>query len=767
MKKRLLVFGLLLALAEGHALTVGQIDVHSFLGQPLRAEVPIFSERKEEIAQLRVQLASPDDYARAGLPYSSILETLVIEPLRYPNGRWVIRIVSAEPVKSPVLDLLLHIETADGKILRHWTLLLDPPTFAEPTTKERPSHVEIALPQTDFTPPLAEATGSVAPPKPPARQETARPRHHRVRPGETLWPIAKRFKPKGATTHQMAIALFRHNPDAFVDNNLNLLRAGAVLKIPEPEAVLAMPPKEARQEFHRHMVAWQKKRRQERPPAPTQMARAEELLKPRLRLEVPREGAPTPPQEAPRALSPERQALLTLPLKREIEALRKELMEADEELALAVLEVDEQKRSKAEVAKPPAVKKPKPVVITRPKPVPQPIERPKEPSEIEKVAGEAVETVVSYRPYLFAGSVLLLILAALLTYRRYKREQEVEEIMASEEGPALSEFEGVATESVESEPIDVSVSEQETVEREEEESHVQVKQTEETISEIDWLKDFEFDQDLALDFDLTGESTAEDVVDPLTEADVYLTYFQYDKAEEIIRKALEKEPDRPDLQFKLLEIYYNKADAESFEKYAKEFAARGMAQDSVLWSRVVEMGRALCPTSDFFKETAPSVTKPEISEDETVGLTTSVPHEEGGENETISFTPPKIDFAEEGTPPSTESAPAELTATEPPSSVSSTDLELSDAGTEPPPPEEPIAWTPPASPALETKPTEEAKIALAGQRESAVKLEVAKTYLELGRQEEAKSLLEELYLHGDDEVRAEARQLLESLEEDF
>ncbi len=578
---------------------------------------------------------------------------------------------------------------------------------------------------------------------------------YRVKAGETLLQIARRFTPPGTTTYQTALALYRHNRHAFLDDNPNLIRAGALLEIPDRQAVQEIPPEEARREFQRSLAAWRERQK-------TQLAKRETPstprpegypppATPRLKLEVP----PGEPETVSREEAPSsREAGLILALQRRVAALERQLERADEELAVAVLETLYRE------LKPPRAKTSKPVVVAQKEP-----EKPEEPPQGE-LFSETAETITTYRPYLLTFSFLLLTFAGFLAFQRARRRREVEEIMTTPQAAvAAMTQEELPAEAHEEAPTE-SVSEREVAQ-----SVATTSQEEEAPAEpeIDWLKDFELDEKLALDFDLTGEGEME-VIDPLTEADVYLTYFQYDKAEEIIRKALEEEPNRTDLQFKLLEIYYHKADPTSFEQYAKRFAEQGLARDPAIWARVVEMGRALCPTSDFFKEATPLEEKPPVEEADT--------------GEPVRFTPPKIEESpeephasesDEGTPPPEK--PAVETDLEPSlgEPVRFTPPKIEESPEERhAPEEEPLRFQgeeahrgpSPLEPSLKEDVADGGNGASVWDRESRVRLEVAKTYLQLGRRNEARAILEELYLHGSEAVRSEVRELLESLEEE-
>ena len=290
--KRALVLSLAisLALGAGQALAVGlgQIQVKSRLNQPLVAEIPVTVDRGSDAESLAVGLASAEEFARIGIERSQIGVPLEFTLVKGENGKAVIRITSSEPVRSPFLDFLIAANWSNGRVLREYTVLLDPPTtapavaaVAQPAQVQRQSATapppadstpvdsisdadapESAQPQSSTAepsaPPVAVVPAKAVPEAYRAPQETRQAASTQqpsqasiagsdgriygpVATGETLSQIAKANLPgSDVSANQMMVAMLNANPQAFSQNNINRLKSGAILRIPSPEEIRAV-----------------------------------------------------------------------------------------------------------------------------------------------------------------------------------------------------------------------------------------------------------------------------------------------------------------------------------------------------------------------------------------------------------------------------------------------------------------------------------------------------------------------------------------------
>ena len=262
--KRPLQLSLAIALALGvtnaFALGLGAIQVQSGLNQPLVAEIPIIQSAPGEAEGLIVQLASDEDFERVGMNRSSIGMPVQFSLGKNARGEPVVKITTQEIVREPFVGLLLEANWPKGRLLREYTVLLDPPIMA-PAVKGS-SAVAVAAKEPASTAvqprpgakPAASAppAASAAPARPaaakaePAAKASAAPRaaggneYGPVASGETLGEIARATRPdESVSINQMMLALLKSNPDAFFKDNINALKRGAVLRIPSGEEVAA------------------------------------------------------------------------------------------------------------------------------------------------------------------------------------------------------------------------------------------------------------------------------------------------------------------------------------------------------------------------------------------------------------------------------------------------------------------------------------------------------------------------------------------------
>lgn len=279
MNKRLrlpLALALALGSSQALALGLGQIEVRSGLNQPLEAEIPVVSTAGEAEA-LKVRLASPDAFARVGLDRPATLAAnLEFAVATDDRGRTVIRVSTPNEIVEPFLTFLLEVDWGKGRMLREYTVLLDSPTMAPiqgapaattPISDAPPQQAEVlpppSLPEPAETPAPIDSTAAPAPtPEPQAPVATESPgfasdSYGPVAAGETLWSIASRTRPDSdVSVNQMMVALLRANPDAFIGNNINRLKSGAVLRIPGRDDAVATAAAEAAAQVREQTQAW-------------------------------------------------------------------------------------------------------------------------------------------------------------------------------------------------------------------------------------------------------------------------------------------------------------------------------------------------------------------------------------------------------------------------------------------------------------------------------------------------------------------------------
>ena len=255
------------------ALGVGDINLRSSLNQPLDAEIDLLQVRDLTSEEIRSMLASPDDFGRAGIERSFFLTDLKFTPVVKPNGKSVIRVTSSRPVNEPYLNFLMEVRWPSGKVLREFTVLLDPPlyqpasiTSTTPVSAPTSSSARVSPPQPTIAPaqprssnPYAAAPATTASAAPAATSPSSSTEWRTSR-SDTLWEVALKSRPAGANVHQTMLAIQDLNPGAFINNNINQLKSGQTLKLPTSEQAGQRTGSEAVAEVAAQNRAWQEGR---------------------------------------------------------------------------------------------------------------------------------------------------------------------------------------------------------------------------------------------------------------------------------------------------------------------------------------------------------------------------------------------------------------------------------------------------------------------------------------------------------------------------
>jgi len=210
----------------------------------LAAEIALLNTGHVDASQVLVSLAGPADYERVGVEREHFHTTLQFKVDIPPNATdGVIRVSTADKVVEPFINFLVDVRWPTGRILREYTVLLDLPIY---------SHAPQApAPAAAARPPVAASPQAAAPADSLAGQQ------YRVSPNDTLWEIAARSRPDGrASIFQMMIAIQQQNPQAFLNNNINLLRSGATLDIPTEDQALAISSGESQAAVREQNAQW-------------------------------------------------------------------------------------------------------------------------------------------------------------------------------------------------------------------------------------------------------------------------------------------------------------------------------------------------------------------------------------------------------------------------------------------------------------------------------------------------------------------------------
>ena len=268
---------LLFALGANPAwsLGLGEIELDSALNEKLRAEIELIDAAGLEPAEILVSLASSEDFERVGVERFFFLTDLRFEVAVDNRGRPIIRVRSSQAVSEPYLNFIVEVLWPSGRLLKEFTLLLDPPTFtqaaapsisapardtasatgggrverAEPTPRTAP----VTIPQRS----TASAPRATAPAPSQAPRQSAGDGEWLTTQSDTLWKIASETLPsESVSVEQNMMAIKRKNPRAFIRNNINLLKAGYVLRTPDTAEANELTDSQAKREVAMEHEAW-------------------------------------------------------------------------------------------------------------------------------------------------------------------------------------------------------------------------------------------------------------------------------------------------------------------------------------------------------------------------------------------------------------------------------------------------------------------------------------------------------------------------------
>lgn len=784
MRKVALMMAVAMASGRAYALGLGDIELHSALNRPLNAEIPLLVDNPKELDGASVLLAPNDEFVRAGIDRPAILSDLKFNIVTDKNGS-VVRITSSQPIREPFLDFVVQLRWPSGRLMREYTVLLDPPVFGEeqhsaavtppaaaPVAMTPPAAPAVATPAA-ATPAVSAAPTpaprqarrsstsihngevSAAAPKPASPPQAVSAGAHGYGPtkrNDTLWNIASEVRPDDSVSvYQMMLALLKENPEAFYDNNINNLKAGYVLRVPDKATATGISQQRAVQEAARQYQQWQQARGgiavPESPPAgqtaattaaPTAAAEDKDKETARLRLVAPSDSHGGGTAGGMQAELDKLRGDLALAMessdsaKRESDELRSRVAALEEQInsmqRLLTLKdqalSDMQKRSGLEV--PASAQTPAAVVAqsasptaakpaVKPVPPPTPADRAPSLSDNPALVGAA------------GGAALLLLSVGWLMVRRRRGDQAEDEMMiepvvqdepappfsirAADAAPAVAEVRDEAL--VNDEPQMNQVAEE------------MAQQAEQNITQT------------ASDLDVM--STPEGDIDPIVEADVYLAYRRYQQAETLVQNALSKQPDRQDLQAKLLEIHYAAKNGEAFRKVAESlYINLGSNEQDLLWQRILPMGRELCPDDELFA----------AHDDDTAAEASDLDEAAAMPHEVMTPAEEKMEFdldlggggaveastsAAEETPAGAEREAANWEAEPAVSDFGNLDFGLDDGDL------------------------------LAGTDVVGTKLDLARAYIDMGDNDSARDILKEVTEEGNDQQKQEAQSLMEKI----
>jgi pilus assembly protein FimV len=242
-----LLLGALTVPIQALALGLGKLTVLSGLGQPLSANIELTSAQRDELDSMRARIADSTVYRDNNIQYASSLARARITLEQGSSGTPYLHVTTPQPVNEPFLDMIVEINSATGRVVRDYTFLLDPP--GGETQAVEPAPAIVAQPAPGRAPAGSRRGSAAASTGATAATAAAAPADssggYTVKRGDTLSKIAKDYKPESVSLDQMLVAIFRSNEAAFDGKNMNRLRTGQILTIPQPDQAAAVTQADA------------------------------------------------------------------------------------------------------------------------------------------------------------------------------------------------------------------------------------------------------------------------------------------------------------------------------------------------------------------------------------------------------------------------------------------------------------------------------------------------------------------------------------------
>ena len=790
---RILVLLVLWSPLAVHALGLGEIDTHSALNQPLQAEIELLSVRPDEIDSIVAKLASNATFEQAGVERISALSNLRFKVEQKPNGDHYIRVYTQELIKEPFLNFLIEVNWSAGHLLREYTVLLDPPvlTNASPPRIQTPTAKVTPAPQPDAVTGTAQSTPDVAPPSPVAPDTTTAPTPREsnaelVRVNDTLWSVTQRLRPNAAISpQQMMLALLKANPEAFVGNNVNNLKAGQRLHVPDTGEITLISQDDALREIKRQHALWAgakakpavAARTDESGPADAAhiklvapndanasasnstaqdtVASIDDLQK---NLALANEAAESRRQE-----NDELRSRLA-ELEKQVESMQRLITLKDENLANLQNNVSTPKPDEA--ATPPAPQEPapqqaapstEPAQPAKPAPVAKSATDTPAPGALQALWGDLQSNPIT-QAIVVAAVLLLLALLWVVNRRRQMNADALTE----------SDFYSMNL------PLG--------------DTHAETAAAHTAIAAPETPHTVPHDQ--------------------LAEVNVYLDFEQYPQAEALLKQLIAKDPHSDELKLRLLELYSLTKNKNAFGTQAEYLHTALGGQSSPLWDKAVSLGVQFYPQHPLFAAAAGVVRGAPapvaaVAEEpsQVMDFTLDVPTAEEKQSPAPSDGPLTFDFdiasSNQTEPDTTDSidSPIEFSLTEfeqeleslTKASVtpepSTTELPALDFALDDLTPASPSATAKKREPdisfdfdfekeaealadsnmtTLEYEPDGDTAPFAVGD-EIGTKIDLARAYIDMGDDDGARSILEEVVVEGNDAQKNEARELIRQL----
>lgn len=606
-----------LVYSASNAAGLGKLSVLSALGEPLRAEIELTSVAKGDIGSLVPKLASYSEFQQAQIDYNQTLSSLRFA-VEERGPKHVVVVTSKQAINDPFVELLVELDSANGRLIREYGLLLEP---AEMQANHAIARVDndavmvkaqdkITLPSTVSTRKQFNSASSNA-----SQKNTG---YYKIKSGDTLSAIANQFKYQGISLEQMLVAIQQNNPSAFINNNMNLIRSGDMLMIPDVSEVQRVDHSEARKVIAAHSADFNAYRNrladQVAEMSPEESVETKKIDSGKITAKVTELSSPENEAKDKLQLSKadvkELDDLLTLEEENiaqqiELQTASERIKELEQNTANLKKILDLQNETAPSLASTdtPSVSSIFPVIgttasIDKPSQVDQPSK-----GVVPTVAPEQGKAIDWFRywPAALWGGVLLVLLGIARIYliKRKKANTKVKKQLddRSDSVQVISAI--AASRRANLLPRSARFDEGQTVDNVE--------------HEVDDRVDSLLHQDFVSPASLEEIMEIDQAVDPLTQADALIAQGRFQQAEELLNEALRVEPNRHLLRVKLLEIYTHLKDTHNFEIMARKVyeMTGGKGGD---WAKVMVLGAIVDPhiVSSIKDQVAMSALKNEI-----------------------------------------------------------------------------------------------------------------------------------------------------------
>ncbi|HLX29569.1 MAG TPA: FimV/HubP family polar landmark protein [Casimicrobiaceae bacterium] len=624
-----LVAGALAFQSQALALGLGKLTVESALGQPLSARIDLTSVSKEELDSLRARVADPSLYQQNNLTYQATLSRAQVS-VQQSGGTPYLEVTSPVAVQEPYLDLLIEIDWASGRVVREYTFLLDPPGMPMAAAAQPVAPPRAATPARTSAAPAARAptptsTGNAAAPASGAGAPAgAGGDQYTVRRGDTLQKIATQYKPADVTLEQMLAALYTRNQSAFEGENMNRLRAGAILTIPSTSDAQATPADTATNIVHMQAADWRSYRDRIASAAPAAGAGGTREASGRIgaaveertpsaapgsdKLRVSREaGTGKGGGAAEDAIARDQQLkdaqTRIAALEKTITELQRAVELKNQTLAQLQTQSETAKGGKAEAPAPASA--PASSTPAAPSTTESNAQAPAPAAAVTSATSAAAPAPAEAKPAEASPPSPAPANAPPKAAAKAAPKTEPPGFFADLFGGTPNWALGVAALAIIGGIAGIVAARRRRG----------TKFEDSIISGTDIKTNTVFgstgggvvntgDNSLASDFSREGLGNIDtDEVDPIAEAEVYLAYGRDAQAEEILKDALKKDPQRQEIYLKLLEIHSQHNKPQAFETVASELFAVSHGQGDV-WHKAVTLGRQLDPHNPMFQDAA-------------------------------------------------------------------------------------------------------------------------------------------------------------------